>query len=174
MAAALVTLFVSAACGHLPWSGGNDLTAAACPAAAVLRPLAGTAIFGKPDMEMRPTDVMYYGVLSEIDAKCAVNGDTLQASLDIIVAAERGPATKADSVDLTYFLAVVGPNDSILSKTSYGVHVDVPRDSKRGAVNDHIDLTVPLRGLAPSALQIVVGFQQTPQVVDFYQHFRGR
>jgi hypothetical protein len=48
MAAALVTLFVSAACGHLPWSGGNDLTAAACPAAAVLRPLAAGAYKHKP------------------------------------------------------------------------------------------------------------------------------
>jgi hypothetical protein len=173
LATALSILATLTGCGHMPFSHSED-TAAACPAAVVLKPLAQTAVFNAPGMAMRPTDVMYYGILSEIDAKCSTSGDTLQASLDVIIAAERGPATKGDSVDLTYFIAVVGPGDQILGKKSYGVRVDVPQNTKRAGVTDHIDAQIPLGGQAPGSLRIVAGFQQTPQDVDFYQHFRGR
>jgi hypothetical protein len=175
LAAALVCLATLSGCGHVPFIGkSTDETAAACPGAAVLKPLSQTATFAGPGDGMRPTDVVYYGILSEINAKCSTNGDTLHASLDVIIAAERGPATKGDSVDLTYFLAVVGPGETILGKTSYGVRVDVPHDARRAGIDDHIEADIPLGGQAPGALQIVAGFQQTPQTVDFYQHFRGR
>jgi hypothetical protein len=175
LAAAFVCVATLSGCGHVPFIGSSgDESAAACPAAAVLKPLSQTAIFTRPDLGMRPTDVVYYGILSEVDAKCSTNGDTLHASLDVVIAAERGPATRGDSVDLTYFLAVVGPGENVLSKTSYGVRVEVPHDAKRGGINDHFETNIPLGGQAPGALQIVAGFQQSPQVVDFYQHFRGR
>ena len=173
LAAALFSLATLTACGHLPFSK-TDESAAACPAAVVLKPLAQTAVFGTPDMAVRPTDVMYYGILSEVDAKCATSGDALQASLDVVLAAERGPATKGDSVDFTYFIAVVGPGDQLLGKKSYGVRIAVPQDRKRAGVTDHIEAAIPLGGQAPGALRIVAGFQQTPQDVAFYEHFRGR
>lgn len=157
----------------MPFSKSED-TAAACPAAVVLKPLAQTAVFSTPDMAARPTDVMYYGILSEIDAKCSTSGDTLQASLDVILAAERGPATKGDSVDFTYFIAVLGPNDQVLGKKSYGVRISVPNEARRAGINDHIEAQIPLGGQAPGSLRIVAGFQQSPQDVEFYQHFRGR
>jgi hypothetical protein len=173
LAAALSSVATLTGCGHLPFSQ-SDESAAACPAAVVLKPLAQTAVFNNTGMGMRPTDVMYYGILSEIDAKCATSGDTLQASLDVIIAAERGPATKGDSVDLTYFIAVLGPSDQLLGKKSYGVRIAVPQDAKRAGVTDHIEAQIPLGGQAPGSLRIVAGFQQTPQDVDFYGHFRGR
>jgi hypothetical protein len=173
LAAALSTLATLTGCGHLPFSK-SDESAAACPAAVVLKPISQAATFNTAEMGARPTDVMYYGILSEVDAKCSTSGDTLQASLDVILAAERGPATKGDSVDFTYFIAVVGPGDQILGKKTYGIRINVPQTSKRAGVTDHIDASIPLGGQAPGALRIVAGFQQTPQVVDFYQHFRGR
>jgi hypothetical protein len=173
LAVALSSLATLTGCGHLPFSH-SDESAAACPAAVVLKPLAQTAVFNNTAMGMRPTDVMYYGILSEIDAKCSTSGDTLQASLDVVLAAERGPATKGDSVDFTYFIAVVGPGEQILGKKSYGVRISVPQDRKRAGVTDHIEAQIPLGGQAPGAIRIVAGFQQTPQDVDFYEHFRGR
>ena len=174
LAAALSSLATLTGCGHVPFFSKSQDTAAACPAAVVLKPLAQTAVFNTTDMAARPTDVMYYGVLSEVDAKCSTSGDTLQASLDVILAAERGPATKGDSVDFTYFIAVLGPNDQVLGKKSYGVRVNVPPEARRAGVDDHIEAAIPLGGQAPGALRIVAGFQQTAQAVAFYEHFRGR
>jgi hypothetical protein len=168
---------VLAGCGGgpswLPFSK-SEKTAAACPAAIIPRPLANTALFTKPGLGMRPTDVRFYGILSEIDAKCDVRGSTLHVSLNVIIAAERGPATQGDSAEFTYFLAVVGPGDAILSKRSFGVRVNIPEHAKRAGVNDHFEETIPLNGVAPSALRIIAGFQQSAQDIDFYAHFRGR
>jgi hypothetical protein len=173
LAAALSSLAALTGCGHLPFTKSEE-TAAACPAAVVLKPLSQTALFNTPEMSARPTDVMYYGILSEVDARCSTSGDTLQTSLDVILAAERGPATKGDSVDFTYFIAVLGPGDQLLGKKSYGVRINVPQASRRAGVTDHIDAEIPLGGQAPGALRIVAGFQQSPQVVTFFEHFRGR
>jgi hypothetical protein len=45
---------------------------------------------------------------------------------------------------------------------------------KRAGVTDHIEETVPLGGRKGSDLNVLLGFQQSPEVVDFYKHFRGR
>lgn len=176
-AAAFLILTSLAGCGGgpswLPFSH-SEKTKAACPAAIIPVPLANTALFTGPSLGMRPTDVTFYGILTDINAECDVRGNALQVSLNVIVAAERGPATRGDSAQFTYFLAVVGPDDSILSKRSFGVRVNIPEHAKRGGVTDHFQETIPLNGAAPGALRIVAGFQQTPQDIDFYQHFRGR
>lgn len=147
---------------------------ASCPSAVVLRPLSQTAMFA-PGAARQPMGVAFYGVLSEVDARCEAQGGAVHASLDVIVIGERGPAAgKGDSVDLQYFVAVTGADQAILSKRSFAVRIPVPADAKRAGITDHIEETIPLGGRAPGDLSIVLGFQQSPEVVDFYRHFRGR
>ncbi len=172
-AAALTAVFALGGCSWLPF-GKKETPAVACPAAAVLRPLANTAVFTKPDMAVVPTDVMFYGILSEIDAQCDVSAGTLHADLNVIIAAQRGPATQGNSVNLPYFIAVLSPDQTILTKKSFNVTVAIPQDAVRGGITDHIEEAIPLGGRSPGTLEIVAGFQQTPQVIDFYKHFRGR
>ena len=156
----------------MPWSGA-ETAPAACPTAAVLRPLSRTVVFNSPGMAVTPTDVMFYGILSEVDVKCETSGDALHASLDVIIAAERGPSTRGNSVDFTYFVAVLGPGDTILSKKSFGIRVGVDQNEKRGGVTDHFDELIPLRGIPAASLRIVAGFQQSPQIIEFYRHYSG-
>lgn len=174
----LGVLLLLAGCGTLssmnPFSSKGDETAAACPTSTILRPLAQTAVFTKPGPDLRPTDVAFYGVLSEIDAKCASGAGALRVSLDVIVAAERGPANKSNDVDLTYFLGLVGADQQIISKKSFGVRIDIPNGARRAGVTDHIEETIPLNGQPIANLQIVAGFQQSADAVNFYEHFRGR
>jgi hypothetical protein len=91
-----------------------------------------------------------------------------------IVAAERGPAAQGDVVDLNYFVAVTGPDQTILSKTPFAVRIVFDTPQKRAGVTDHIEETIPLGGRKGSHLTVNLGFQQSPEVVDFYQHYRGR
>jgi hypothetical protein len=119
--------------------------------------------------------VAFYGILSDVSAKCERSGDSLRASLDVVVIGERGPAAGGGTgVDLQYFVAVTGPNQAILSKRSFPVHIAIAADAKRAGVTDHIEQTIGLAGQAPGDLGIVLGFQQSPEIVDFYKHFRGR
>ena len=148
--------------------------AAPCPSAVILRPLAQTAVFA-PGAARQPIGVAFYGVLSDVDAKCDAVGGAVHVSLDVVVVGERGPAAgKGDGVDLQYFVAVTGADQAILSKRSFPVRVAIPTDGKRAGITDHIEETIPLAGRPPGDLSIVLGFQQSAEIVDFYRHFRGR
>ncbi|MGH7044981.1 MAG: hypothetical protein ACREE2_01155 [Stellaceae bacterium] len=139
----------------------------------ILRPLANTAVFG-PAPERLPANVAFYGLLSEVDRTCEYTGNAVQVSLDVIVIGQRGPAAKGDTVDLGYFVAVTGPDRTILSKNPFAVRITFDPDQIRAGVTDHIEETIPLAGHQGSDLDILLGFQQSPDVIDFYKHFRGR
>ena len=170
--AVLIGFLALSGCSRLP-SLSTSKPTEPCPSTVILRPLANTAVFG-PAPERRPDNVAFYGLLSEADIKCEYPGDAIRMSLDIVVVGERGPAAKADSVDFQYFVAVTAPDQSILSKRPFPVRIVFDTPQKRSGVTDHIEETVPLGGRKGADLSIVVGFQQSPEVVDFYKHFRGR
>jgi hypothetical protein len=151
-------------------------SSAACPTAAVLRPLSQTAVF-RPGAAAQPTNVAFYGILSDVDAKCDRAGGAVRAALDVVIIGERGPAATAmgaNSIDLQYFVAVTGPDQTILSKRTLPVHIDIPADARRAGITDHIEELIPVGSAPANQLNIMLGFQQGPEVVDFYRHFRGR
>ena len=173
-AAVAVGLLVLSGCSWLPFSSSSSTAPAqSCPTAVILRPLSNTAVFGSAP-ERNPETVAFYGLLSEVDRKCDYVGDAMHLSLDVIVVGQRGPAGKTNTVDVTYFVAVTGPNQSILSKKPFTVRIAFDPDQIRAGVTDHIEEVIPLAGHKGTDLNVLVGFQQNPDVVDFYKHFRGR
>ncbi len=173
-AAVAVGLLALSGCSWLPFSSSSTpAPAQSCPSAVILRPLSNTAVFGSA-LERNPENVAFYGLLSEVDRRCDYVGDAMHLSLDVIVVGQRGPAGKTNTVDLTYFVAVTGPNQSILSKKPFTVRIAFDPDQIRAGVTDHIEEVIPLAGHKGTDLNILVGFQQNPDVVDFYKHFRGR
>ena len=169
--AALLGILALSGCSWFSPSASKQ--AEACPSAIVLRPLSNTAVFGSAP-EHRPDNVAFYGILSEADLKCEYSSGDVKLTLDAIVVGERGPAAKGDVVDLPYFVAVTAPDQTILSKRPFAVRIAFEGAQKRAGVTDHIEETIPLDGRKGSDLNVLLGFQQTPEVVDFYKHFRGR
>jgi hypothetical protein len=170
-AAAVFGLLALSGCSW--FSSSPSKPAESCPSAVILRPLANTAVFG-PAPERQPENVAFYGLLSEVDRTCAYTGDAVHLKLDVIVVGQRGPAAKANAVDFTYFVAVTGPDQSIISKKPFTVHIGFDPDQIRAGVTDHIEETVALAGHKGTDLNVLVGFQQSPDIVDFYKHYRGR
>ncbi len=169
--AALLGLLALSGCSW--FSSSSSTPREQCPSAIILRPLANTAVLAA-GVEARPDNVAFYGLLSEVDRTCDYTGDTVRMSLDVIIVGQRGPGAKGDVVDLTYFVAVTGPNQQILSKKPFTVRIAFDPDQVRSGVTDHIEETIPLAGHKGGDISVLLGFQQTPQVVDFYKHFRGR
>jgi hypothetical protein len=146
----------------------------ACPTTAILRPLSQTAIFA-PGQSRQQAGVAFYGLLSEVDAKCEPAGGAVRLKLDTVVVGERGPAAgTAGAVDLWYFVAVTGPDQAILSKRLFPVHIAIPVDSKRAGVTDHIEEIIPLGGRPAGDLNVVLGFQQSTASAEFFKTYRGR
>ena len=163
-----------AGCSWLPWSGSSGAAAAACPAPVILAPLKQTALFA-PGAEREPLGVAFYGILDDATAECDVSGGSLRLSLEIVVIGERGPAARsANTADLQYFIAITGPGQTILRKRSFTDRIVIPAGSKRAGITDHIEEVIPLSGTPVSQLGIALGFQQSPEVVEFYRHYRGR
>jgi len=162
-----------AGCGMFGSDQPSGPPPATCPTSTVLKPLSQTAVFA-PGAARQPTGVAFYGILPDITVKCEGSGAALRASIDVIVIGERGPAAgNANAVDLQYFVAVTGPNQAVLSKQSFPVHVDIAANARRAGVTDHIEQAIPMTASLADT-NIIVGFQQSPDVVDFYRHFRGR
>jgi hypothetical protein len=171
----IVGLSAVAACSWVPFVAKKSSTpvAPSCPVAAVLHPLANTVVFA-PGAENKPPYVAWFGIFSDISANCTLTGDTLRAALDNVIVAERGPSVRGNDVDLNYFVALTATDQTIIGKKTFSVHVTVPPNEKRGGVNDHVEAVFNTGGRAVSDLNIMVGFQDTPNVVDFYRHFPSR
>jgi hypothetical protein len=169
--AALTGLVALSGCSL--FSSAPEKPAPACPGAVILRPLANTAIFG-PAAERRPENVVFYGLLSEVESSCAIAGQSVLMKLDVVVIGQRGPVGSGASVDLDYFVAVTAPQQTILDKKPFRVRIGFQPNQIRAGVTDHIEVAIPLAGHAASDLTLDLGFQQPPDVVDFYKRFRGR
>ena len=169
--AALAGLVALSGCGL--FSSAPEKPARACPAALILRPLANTAVFGA-GADRRPENVAFYGLLSEVDSKCTFAGQSVLVTLDVVVIGQRGPVARGDSVDLDYFVAVTAPQQTILDKKPFRVRIGFGPNQVRAGVTDHIEVAIPLAGHATSDLTLDLGFQQPPDVVEFYKRFRGR
>jgi hypothetical protein len=149
-------------------------SAEACPTVAILRPLAQTALFA-PGAARQPTGVAFYGILSDVESTCSRNGDAVRVTLDTVIIGERGPASgAATGVDLQYFIAATGPGETILSKRTLPVQIPIPAGTRRAGITDRVEEWVSLGGRSPADVKIVLGFQQSPEIVQFYKNFRGR
>jgi hypothetical protein len=142
-ASAIAAVALLAACSWIPFVGKKSESAVmpACPVAAILRPLANTVVFG-PGAEQKPLYVSWNGIFSDISANCRIDGDTLHASLDNVIVAERGPGGHSNDVDFNYFVALT--------------------------------VAFSTGGRPLSDLNIIVGFQLSPDTVQFYKNYRGR
>ena len=160
----------------MPFVGkkGPGAATPSCPVTAVLHPLANTVVFA-PNAEKKPLYVAWYGIFSDVSATCKITGDTLSASLDDIIVAERGPAARTEnSVTLTYFVALTAADQSILGKKTFVVNVAVPPDAKRGGVTDHVEVAFNIAGHPISDVNIMVGLQLSPDAIEYFKHYPGR
>jgi hypothetical protein len=175
-AAAAVSLCLVSACSWIPFVGSKSEAppaAPACPVTAVLKPVANTVAFA-PGADRKPIYVAWYGLFSDISSSCTLTGATLHAALDNVIVAERGPAARDNDVNLNYFVALTGPDQAILGKKTFSVHLTVPPAEKRAAVNDHVEVAFNTGGRPIADLTIMVGMQSPPEIVDFYKHYPSR
>ncbi len=113
-----------------------------------------------------------HGGVSDFFAAAA--GNTVNPSaygIEVIITAWRGPAEQSDSVyEIPYFVAILDPNGRKVDKKVYTSEIRFPPGATRvtQAEPERIALKFgELKGVAPWQLDILVGFQLTPEELEY-------
>jgi hypothetical protein len=166
---------VAAAC-----TGGAE-TAPACPRVAIVT-AAGTLTRFAPGAGRDLLDVEYRAEIADLITACKdeekAGKPVATVVLAPVIVADRGPANRDRQVGLRYFVSVVDADQRILQKASYDVPVEFSQNRDRVVIRDDdppIVVAVPnAKGEAARGYEVLVGFQLTPDDLDYNQQQGGR
>ncbi len=162
-------LAVAAAAVSLAGCGGFGSTRAGltCPPI-MAAPNADTIAFFKPGGGHDPKDVLVGGKFYKIDSTCAREKDGVVIDAEITFYAQR-VIMETKSVTLPYFVALVDPQQHVLSEESFQLALPFPAaEYYRESAPEKITVHLPVEDQAQaSAFTIVVGFQLTPDQIAF-------
>ena len=172
IALAVVLPFLGA-CSGLGGSGeeagqGQARTAASrCPSVAIVRDAAEVTRF-REGSGRDLTDVTGRAVLADYTGGCTPREDRVTVDLNLVLAAEQGPASQAGTADYRYFVAIADAAGDILAKQEFDTTVAFPAGQRRAGTVEELTQTIPLEdGATPADYQILVGFQLTPEQLDY-------
>jgi hypothetical protein len=153
IAAALLALL--AACG----TSSPQRAPQACPTVLFLKGAERTADY-RPGPDPRPADLRYLAVLTDLVSVCRYEDDGVDVALRFNLIAEQGPAYGGGPLQLTYFVASLGPEQQVLSKPLLDAEVAFSEGQQRAGTAQ--EMTVHLPDVTPSAGQeyaVFLGFQ---------------
>jgi hypothetical protein len=167
----VLTLAAVLVCGSLlaGCSGGKGRIA--CPGAVVAPDVDRVAQLASPGGDL--ADVTVAAKIDAVTTKCSTEKDGLAVNAHISFVLLR---TNFDvkRTDFPYFVAVADTNRRILSKAVFRLDQEfVPRQSSRNVAEDiteHIPMRSPAEG---GGYVIIVGFQLTPEQLEFNRKQRS-
>lgn len=146
--------FLAAACGT-----SDSEPPAACPAA-ILPEGADLDAAYQSGTARAPSALRYVAALSDLEAGCRYEDEGLEVDLAFDVVAERGPALGGGAVQVTYFVATVGPDGEIRSKQLFDSEFEFEPGRDVSGVGEELTLRLPDVTTADGpGLRVVVGFQ---------------
>lgn len=157
------------------WSAGQKLqlpgakNAGPCPYVKVLYDAARYQEFAGD--RVASDAVKYTGEIQSLSSGCAYTGaQPIHVATDILFAFGRGPAAESSTKDYTYWVAVTDRNQGILDKQYFTVRAVFPAGQDRVMTTEKIEnIEIPRAnsGVSGANFEILVGFDVTPQMVDF-------
>lgn len=124
------------------------------------------------------TDVLVTGNIQNILVdQCKYEKNAVDVTnFQIAITADRGPADRTKAADFEYWIAVVDPDKKILTRQTFKLHFDFPDNLTHvGTVVADLEPRIPLADImkAPN-YQIIVGFQLTPQELEWNRSQRAK
>ncbi len=149
-------------------------TPPACPRAIILDDGASVTKFrdgGGRDL----TDVVAQAEIVDAAVECDYDRSGVDVAMQIAIAAARGPADRARMADFEYFVAIADAQRNILAKEVFRVRIAFAENQGRVGTIEQIEPRIPLKDRAHGvSYQIVVGFQLTPEELEWNRTRRAR
>lgn len=148
-------------------------TPPACPRASIISDGATVTKF-REGTGRDLTDVVAQGEIVDVAVECDYDRRGVDVALQVAIAAQRGPADRTRVADFDYFVAVADPQRNILAKEVFRVRFQFQTQGRTGTIED-IEPRIPLKNRADGVeYQIIVGFQLTPEEIDWNRTQRPR
>jgi hypothetical protein len=112
------------------------------------------------------------GRITGLGGKCQLDdAKHLRTQLSVNLDLTRGPASKTPTQDVFYFVSV-SKGDTILDKKIYRLTASFPGNTDRARItSNEVDLVLPIDDkVQGNSYSILVGFQLTPEQLDFNRH----
>ncbi len=110
----------------------------------------------------------YLAVLTDLESACRYDKDGVGVDVDLAfkLIAERGPAFEGPQVDLTYFIATLGPDQQVLDKQLFDSDV-VFEDGQLAGTAEELTLRFPSIPIADGgAYTLFIGLQLDDAEID--------
>lgn len=143
--------------GGCAWFG-SDEPAPPCPRAVILEEAAATSAYLPGRSE--PAAVRHVAALRDLASGCRYNEGGLEVDLAVDILADQGPAGSGQPVEVTWFVATVGPDGGIRSKQTFTAAVPFAPGQDVAGVAEGLTLRYPGIGAAEGpGLTLYLGFQ---------------
>ena len=142
-----------------------------CPRAVVAEDAGRLTRFAGADQY--ETNMVFEAEITDLAGSCVYDDETIEVDLQIRIVAGRGPASTDDEAKLNYFVAVARTDKTILGRDAFDTVIDLSGNQTRNETIEELEQTIPIpEGGSGGNLVIVVGFEMTPQELEFNRQQR--
>jgi hypothetical protein len=155
----LLTLIATAACSSTEEAGEPS---APCPRTFIVGSASRMAV-PPPSVNDDPQALRYVAALNNIRSGCRDADGAIEVDIGFDLLAQRGPALEGNRVSVTYFVATVGSDQTILDKKRLEAEIVFPEARQVAGSFEALTLNLPVAGPAEEPLpEIYVGLQLDP------------
>ena len=145
-----------------------------CPRVSVLGDAAKLVLF-RPGPGRDLIDIEFEGEITPLGGGCNYvdRNRVIEMRLELRIAALRGPAAVGPTVEFPYFVAIVGPDQTILVKQVFRSPIAFEKNRRRAGALEQTDQTIPMQaGQTGSDFEVLIGFQLTAAQLDYNRQQR--
>jgi len=162
--AVTIALCALTACALFP-----DKRDKTCPKVEVIDDLSKFVQFGDgPGRDL--SDILYAARIEDVKSACGFDKSGVKVEMTVSIVGDRAQAgSKLKGSDVTYFVAITDVTHAIIAKKLFTSRLDF-QDNKPARIDDVLDQRIPLPILSSAKDHtIIVGFQLTPEQINFNQ-----
>ncbi len=115
-----------------------------------------------------PTNVLFEAEIADLVGSCIYDDTEISVEMQIQIVAGRGPAATEDDAKVNYFVAVTRMDKTILAREAFDAVIELQGNQTRNEIIEEIEQIIPIpEGYSGGNLVIVVGFEMTPEELEF-------
>jgi hypothetical protein len=138
-----------------------------CPTTAILDD-AGELVRFANGVPKGPVDVAFTAHMKYISGVCDVDEKNVVMELNTWMDATRGPSNKGGQVKFAYFVAILGRDKTVLTRTKFPMIAKFQGRETKLDFSDTVTVTIPRKtGDVPKDYIVYVGYEMTPDELAY-------